>query len=108
MHRPIIVDDQKGGGGEQHVVQPEANKEQPIDKEPLREADYMRIIDNITVNTIDISKGFGTVLCQYFPLIICLCYQPKYHFSPFSGRLFYMVSENCPLSAQELGYRTQA
>ena len=49
MHRPIIADDQKGGSGEQHVVQPEANKEQPIDKEPLREADYMRIIDNITV-----------------------------------------------------------
>ena len=108
MHRPIIVDDQKGGGGEQHVVQPEANKEQPIDKEPLREADYMRIIDNITVNTIDESKGFGTVLCQYFPLIIWLWYQPKYHFSLFSGRLFYMVSEKCPLSALELGYRTQA
>ena len=68
----------------------------------------MRIIDNITVNIIDECKGFGIVLCQYFPLIICLCYQPKYHFSLFSGRLFYMVSEKCPLSAQELGYRTQA
>ena len=108
MHRPIIADDQKGGSGEQHVVQPEANEEQPIDKEPLREADYMRIIDNITFNIIDECKGFGIVLCQYFPLIICLCYQPKYYFSLFSGRLFYMVSEKCPLSAQELGYRTQA
>ena len=82
MHRPIIADDQKGGSGEQHVVQPEANKEQPIDKEPLREADDMRIIDNITVNIIDECKGFGIVLCQYFP-IICLRYQPKYHFSLF-------------------------
>ena len=53
MHRPILADDQKGGSGEQQVVQPEANKEQPIDKEPLKEADYMRIIDNITVNIID-------------------------------------------------------
>ena len=98
MHRPIIVDDQKGGGGEQHVVQPEANKEQPKDKEPLREADYMRIIDNITVNIIDECKGFGIVLCQYFP-IISLCYQPKYHFSLFFGEtLLYGFREMPTLS----------
>ena len=67
MHRPIIADDQKGGSGEQHVVQPEANKEQPIDKEPLREADYMKIIDYITVNIIDECKGFG--ILPQLPLI---------------------------------------
>ena len=32
MHHPIIADDQKGGSGEQHVVQTEANKEQPMIK----------------------------------------------------------------------------
>ena len=55
-------------------MQPEANKEQLVDKEPLSEVDYMRIIDNVTVNIIDECKGFGIVLCQYFPLIIRLCH----------------------------------
>ena len=66
----------------------EVNKGQPIDKEPLSEADYMRTIDNVTVNIIDECKGFAIVLCQYFPLIIRSCHQPKYHFSLFSGRFF--------------------
>ena len=48
----------------------------------------MRIIDNLTVNIIDEYKGFGIVLWQYFPLMIRLCHQPKYHFSLFSGRFF--------------------
>ena len=49
-HAPITADDQEGGSGEQEVVQPAADKEQPIDnEEPLSEADYIRIIDNITV-----------------------------------------------------------
>ena len=47
QHAPITADDQEGGSGE-HVVQPAANEEQPIDNEErLTEADYMRIIDNI-------------------------------------------------------------
>ena len=59
QHAPITADDQEGGNGEQHVVQPAAHKEQPIDNgEPLSEADYLRIIDNITVNIIDECKGF--------------------------------------------------
>lgn len=61
QHAPITADDQEGGSGEQHVVLPAVNKEQPIDnEEPLSEADYMSIIDNITVNTIDLCtcKGF--------------------------------------------------
>ena len=59
QHAAITVDDQEGGNGEQHVVQPAANKEQPVDNgEPLSEADYLRIIDNITVNIIDECKGF--------------------------------------------------
>lgn len=54
QHAPITAADQEGGYGEQHIVQPEANKEQPIDNgEPLTEADYMRFIENITVNIID-------------------------------------------------------
>ena len=59
QHAPITADDQEGGNGEQHVVQPAAHNEQPIDNgEPLSEADYLRIIDNITVNIIDECKGF--------------------------------------------------
>lgn len=58
QHAPITADDQEGGSGE-HVVQPAANEEQPKDnEEPLTEADYMRIIKNITVNIIDECKGF--------------------------------------------------
>ena len=41
------------------MVQPAANEEQPVDnEEPLSEADYMRIIDNTTVNIIDECEGF--------------------------------------------------
>ena len=59
QHAPITADDQERGNGEQHVVQPAAHNEQPIDNgEPLSEADYLRIIDNITVNIIDECKGF--------------------------------------------------
>ena len=40
-------------------MQPAAHKEQPTDNgEPLSEAGYLRIIDNITVNIIDECKGF--------------------------------------------------
>ena len=40
-------------------MQPAANKEQPMDNgEPLSEAEYLRNIDNITVNIIDECKGF--------------------------------------------------
>ena len=59
QHALITADDQEGGNGEQHVVQPAAHNEQPIDNgEPLSEADYLRIIDNITFNIIDECKGF--------------------------------------------------
>ena len=58
------------------VVKPEANKEQPVDKEPLSEADYMKIID-VTVNIINECKGFGIVLCRYFPLIIHFLFFPR-------------------------------
>ena len=57
QHAPVTADE--GGSGEQHVVQPVANREQSIDnEESLSEADYLRIIDNITVNIIDECKGF--------------------------------------------------
>ena len=40
-------------------MQPAANKEQPMDNgESLSEAEYLRNIDNITVNIIDECKGF--------------------------------------------------
>ena len=59
QHAPITADDQERGNGEQHVVQLAAHNEQPIDNgEPLSEADYLRIIDNITDNIIDECKGF--------------------------------------------------
>jgi len=59
QHAPITAHDQEGGNGEQHVVQPAANKEQPMDNgEPLSEAEYLRNIDNITINIIDECKGF--------------------------------------------------
>ena len=41
-------------------MQPAANEEQHVDngEQPLSEADYIRIIDNIPVNIIDECKGF--------------------------------------------------
>ena len=90
---------------EQHVLQPEGNKEQPIDKEPLREADYMRIIDNITVNIIDECKGFGIVLCHYFSAMLMSCYSAMLmlstqvsFFSFFRETLLYVFREMPTLS----------
>ena len=60
QHAPIAADDQEGGSGEQHLVQPEANKEQLIDKEPLSEADYMRTL--ITLLSISLMNVRDLVL----------------------------------------------
>ena len=98
MHRPIIADDQKGGRGEQHVVQPEANKEQPIDKETLSEADYMRIIDNITVNIIDECKEFGIVLLSVFSYNMFMLSTQVSFFSFFRETLLYGFREMPTLS----------
>ena len=55
QHSPETVHDCWGQeNGEEHVMQPGDNKEQPMDngEQCLSEADYRRMIDNVTVNII--------------------------------------------------------
>lgn len=60
QHSPETVHDWGQDNGEEHVMQPGGNKEQPMDngEQCLSEADYRRMIDNITVNIISECKGF--------------------------------------------------
>lgn len=61
QHSPKTVNDWGQDNGEEHVMQPGGNKEQPMDNDVeqcLSEADYRRMIDNITVNIISECKGF--------------------------------------------------
>lgn len=55
QHSPETVHDCWGQeNGEEHVMQPGDNNEQPMDngEQCLGEADYRRMIDNVTVNII--------------------------------------------------------
>ena len=60
QHSPETVHDWGQDNGEEHVMQPGGNKDQPMDngEQCLSEADYRRMIDNITVNIISECKGF--------------------------------------------------
>ena len=60
QHAVESADDHGRENEGQYEVQPVANEEQHVDngEQPLSEADYIRIIDNITVNIIDECKGF--------------------------------------------------
>ena len=60
QYSPETVHDWGQGNGEQHVMQPGGKKEQAMDngEQCLSEADYRRMIDNITVIIISECKGF--------------------------------------------------
>ena len=60
QHSPETVHDWGQDNGEEHKMQSGGNKEQPMDngEQCLSEADYRRMIDNITVNIISECKGF--------------------------------------------------
>lgn len=57
QHAFQSVDVQEQENGEQHVVQPVVNQEKPMD-----EADYMKMINDVTDNIIDECKGFQNPL----------------------------------------------
>lgn len=60
QHSHETVHDWGQDNGEEHVMQSGGNKEQPMDngEQCLSEADYRRMIDDITVNIISECKGF--------------------------------------------------
>ena len=59
QHAVESADDHGRGNEEQYEAQPAANEDQHVDngEQPLSEADYIRIIDTITVNIME-CKGF--------------------------------------------------
>ena len=57
QHAVESADDQEPNNEVQHVVQPVVNQEKPMD-----EADYMKMINDVTDNIIDECEGFQNPL----------------------------------------------